>query len=362
MLSLLYYLAVLPQDDPVALHEKFLRSTNSFRVDMSMKVSTTKAEGKGFFQIKRPTHLLFHMKWGASDFSFSCAGNENVAIERANKRYREYGAVGRLFVPETDISMTPQYGFPLPLLAGSLRALTPEQARFTNLGKGDFEGAKVNVVRSQFTTMGGKVTITAKIDPKGKLLEYSTTEGEGAQTVVTTLSFRNYVVGTALQDASFVTPIPKGFVPQTLPADNYPVNFQESMPLEGWKPVSGSGDLKSLAQNKVLFIAIGDPNCEVSVRAAGTVANLAKEVQAKGGVPVAISPALSSPQAVYTTIPNFYDPTGKIFARLRIPGTPMFFLVSPKGLVTRLWYGFNEEEAAEFTKDVLEWVDPKKGG
>jgi len=361
MLSLLFYVAIRPQEDPIAQHEKFLRSANSFKVDMTMKVSTSKDEGKGFFQIKRPAHLLFQMKWGASDFSFSCAENENVAIEREIKRYREYGAVGRLFVPETDISLTPQYGFPLALLAGSLRALTPERARFTNVGTGQFDGAKVNVVQSKFATMTANVTLTAKIDTKGKLVEYSIAEGDGPQAVVTTLSFRNYVINPTLKETSFLTPIPKGFVPQTLPADNYPINFGETMPLDGWKPVSGSADLKGLANNKVLFVVIGDPNCEVSLRAAKTVAGLAKDVEAKGGVSVAICPASSAPQPIYTTVPNFYDPTGKLYARLRTPGTPMFFIVSPKGLITRVWLGFDPEKAGEFVKDALEWVDPNRG-
>ena len=362
MLSLLLYIAIRPQDDPVARLEKFLRSTSSFRVDMSMKVSSSEAVGKGSFQIKRPAHLLFTMKWGASDFSFSCVENESVAIERQTKRYREYGAVGRLFTPEPDISVTPQYAFPLPLLAGSLHALTPERVKFANMGTSDFEGVKVDNVRARFTTAAGILTITAKIDPQGKLIEYSTTMGEGTESLSVTLSFRNYLIGTEFKDASFHTPIPKGFAPQTLPADPSPIDVGEKMPLDGWKPISGSRELKGIAQNKVLFIAIGDPACEVSARAARTVANLAKEVEAKGGASVAICPAAQSPKPVYTTIPNFYDPTGKVFARLRTPGTPMFFLVSPRGLVTRVWYGFDNGQAAEFTKDALEWVDRKKGG
>jgi hypothetical protein len=362
MLSLLFYIAVRPEGDPVTRFEKYMRSVSSLKVDMDLKVSGVKEIGNGYFQAKQPNFVLWVMKWGPSDFSFSSAGDEIVAIEKFKKVYREYGAVGRLFIPESDISSTPEYGFPLPLLSGSLTSLLPNGVHFSGQGKALVEKVPVDVVRAEFTTPSAKVTVQAKVDEKGRLLECVTTYGGGGPSQIRTLTFKNYRANQALSEASFRTPIPKGFTPQTLPADAFPVNFGERMPLDGWKPVSGSGDIKTLAQNKVLFVAIGDPNCEVSVRAAKTVASLAKDVEAKGGISVAICPASSSPQPVYTTIPNFYDPTGKIYPRLRAPGTPMFFLVSPKGLVTRVWYGFDEAQAAEFVKDALEWVDPKKGG
>lgn len=362
MLSLLFYIAVRPQDDPEARFEKFIRSATSLRVDMRMKVSGVSDIGKGYFMAKRPDHVLWVMKWGKSDFSFSSAGNEIVAIEKSNRLYRQYGAVGRLFVPESDISSTPEYGFPLALLSGSLLPLVPDGMRFTSAGKTTINGVSADVIKAAFATPNGRVTVTASIDAKGKLMECTTAYGEGPTQETRALTFTNYAVNKHLSDALFKTSVPKGFISQTLPGDAYPINVGEKMPLEGWKPVSGSGDLKALSQNKVLFIAIGDPHCEVSVRAARTVANLAREVEAKGGAAVAICPTSSSPQPVYSSLSNFYDPTGKVFDRLRTPGTPTFFLVSPRGIVTRVWYGFDTGQAAEFVKDALEWVDSKKGG
>jgi hypothetical protein len=34
----------------------------------------------------------------------------------------------------------------------------------------------------------------------------------------------------------------------------------------------------------------------------------------------------------------------------------MFFLTTSKGIVTRVWYGFDPAGAEEFKKDALDWV------
>ena len=360
MLSLLFYFAVGPQEDAAARFEKFMRSANSLKVDMGLKVSSVAEQGKGLFQMKRPEHLLFAMKWRMSDYSFSIAGEQCVAIERGSKVFREYGAIGRYFLPEPDISATSEYAFPLPLLTGSLRFVVPTGVKFVAAGKTTFDGAPADLVRAQYTVPGTNVTVEGKIDKQGKLLEFTTKYG-GDEPQIRSLSFRNYRVNPTLSDSSFVTEIPVGYTARTLPPDSHPIEFGESWPMDNWMPVSGSGNLKALAQNRVLFIAIGDPDCEASMRSVRAIDALAKRIEDKGGVSVAICPSQSSPKPVYKSVPNFYDPTGRLFSRLRIPGTPIFYLVSPKGTVTRLWYGFDSAQSAEFAKDVLEWVDPNKG-
>ena len=358
MLSLLLFVAVQPQNDAVSRFEKYMRSATTLRVDMGLKGSSEPGVGKGSFLIKRPGHVLFQMKWGASDYVFSCMPDESIALEKGKKLYREYGAVGQLFLPEPDISSTPEYAFPLPLLAGSLRALAPQGTKFETVGK----SGSTDLVRAHFATPMADITIEAKIDATGKLLECTRTVHGMPKSDVTTQSFKNYVINKPVADASFAIEIPKEFVPQTLPDDSYPLNVEEKWPIEGWISVDGTASLKSIAQNKVLFIAVGDTTCEVSQRSVSAVDQLAKDVVVKGGAAIAICPTKSSPKPIYKGVPNFYDPSGKILQRLRAPGTPIFFLVSPKGYVTRVWYGFDGALTSEFVKDVLDWVDPKKGG
>src|SRR5688572_22975191 len=224
MLSLLFYIAVRPQDDPVARFEKYMRSATSLKVDMSLMLSGVKDIGRGYFQAKRPDHVLWVMKWGKSDFSFSSAGDEIVAIERSTKIYREYGPVGRLFIPEPDISSTPEYGFPLPLISGTLKSLIPDGVRFSTRGTSTVEKVPVDVIMAEFTSPSARVSVQAKVDAKGRLLESVTTYGDGASSQTRTQRFHNYSVNLPLSNASFATPVPKGFVSQTLPADAISVN------------------------------------------------------------------------------------------------------------------------------------------
>jgi hypothetical protein len=342
--------------------EKLVREAKTLQADIELHVSNQLLVGRGTIKMKRPSHLLFEMKWGPSDYSFHIASEEAVAIERSQKRYREYGSIGRYFIPENDFAATPQYGMPLPLLAGSIRSLTPPDVGFRWDRTDNVGGETVDVLVATFQTEGGPSTVVAKIAGDGRLVEYSSSAGSGPgeQTIRRVLS--NYKLNADLPDASFLKPVPTGFVPQTLPGDSFPINVGEKMPWEGWTAVGEAPPLPASASGKVTLVGITDVGCEPSIRAARTFATLAEQVKGKGGNAVALWLSPSAPsESIFRTVPNYVDPSGKVAALLRAPGTPMFLLVSPRGTVTRIWLGFDPSQTAAFMADVMAWADPSKG-
>lgn len=362
MISLIALAVFKPSEDPVERFDQFMRTAKSVSVDLELKVSASPAVGKGRFLMTRPGHLLYKMKWGPSDYSFSITPQLSVTIEHADKVYREYGAIGRFFIPENDISRSAEYGLPIPLLAGQLNALVPVGVSMKSGPKSTHAGATVDTAIGNYATQTSRVTVTAKIDSAGRLVQYETVHRSGSQTLSISLAFDNYRINPDLMPADFETPLPNGYVPESLPPGSYPLNVGERFSTEGWRPLSDGPSLRDLAAGKPLFLAISDVDCEVSQRSALMVDQLAKQIAAKGGASAALSLSSSPSQApIYRSIPNFYEPNGTADSRLRAPGTPMFLLVSPKGVVRRVWLGFDNSKSGAFVSDVLEWLTKPEG-
>ncbi len=359
MLTLLLLSVVKPADSPVDRFQNYMKGVKDLSVSLRMTVDKDPSVGTGFLRVNRPKHFVYRMKWSGHDYSFSINGPDALAIERSTKVYREYPG-GGFFIPEADISPVPDYGFPVALMAGSLRAMAPGGVQFKAEGKKDVDGVAVDQVTANWAIQFGSITLRAWIDAAGRLVGYERiVVGPNANTV--RMKIANYRINASPPASDFATPIPLGFVPETLPPDNYPLNVGERVPMKSWKPLTGNKSLASMTAKKIAFYAIGDPNCEVSRRSAATIQNLTKRVVAKGGTAVALSVDRSAKQtAVYRGLSTFFDPTGHGADDLRTPGTPMFLLTAANGRVTRIWYGFNVAKAAEFTADVLAWVEISK--
>jgi hypothetical protein len=362
MLSyLLLVTATAPSDDPAARFEKYMASAKTIQVDLNLTVAGSQHSGKGSVRIKRPGHMLFQMKWGLSNYTFSLTDKETVAIEHGARRYREYGSAGRLFAPDSDISNVPEYGFPLPIATGSIRSLVPPGTKYT-FSTTTFEGKPADEGRAKFTTQVGEVAVRVVVDASGRLLEYESAIASDPKSTTRRMRLSNYKINLPMTNESFRTPLPAGYSPQTLPGASYPLNNGEKMPLKGWKGIGGAPDMASLAAGKPVFVAIGDPDCAVTRRVASAVGEIGKAVRAKGGVAVGISLSPAGGQAaLFPGLPAYYDPSEALARELRAPGTPMFLLISSKGTVVRVWYGYDPAQRAKFVADVSEWVPQAKG-
>jgi len=357
MLSLIALAVVQPQDNPVARFDQFMSSAKSISVDLELSMSSTKEVGKGTLIIRRPDHLLFKMKWGPSNYSFSIMPDYVVTIEHGNKVYREYGPVGRFFVPDPDISRTPEYGLPIALLAGSLNAMMPDGYSMRPGEKSTHEGSTVDTATGRYSTQTAQVTITAKVDSAGRLVNAETVYAGGPNRLTINLKVSNYRINPELKDSEFATPLPSGYVPESLPPGSYPINFGEKFDFAGWSPLGDAGSLRDLTQGKPLFLAISDSDCEVSQRSTRMVDQLANQLRSKGVACAAITLDANAGQTpVFRTLPNYYDPNGKASDRLRVPGTPMFLFVDAKGIVQRVWLGYDNAKVNEFTADVVGWA------
>jgi hypothetical protein len=225
MLTLLLLTAVSQGADSVLQRNtSYMKAAKDLSVTLRMTVDGNPSVGQGHFRVKPSKSMVYRMKWDRYDYSFSIAGSEVVAIERGTKIYREYPDQGGLFVPEGDISPVPDYGFPIGLAAGSVRAMAPGGVAFKADGKKAVDGVECDQIVATWPIQFGTVTLRAQIDAAGRMLGYTkVVTGPNAHTV--NLKIGNYKVNQNLPLSAFATPIPLGFVPETLPTGKYPLDL-----------------------------------------------------------------------------------------------------------------------------------------
>jgi len=173
--------------------------------------------------------------------------------------------------------------------------------------------------------------------PDGRVVSVrrKVTGREGSRETVWTIS--NYSFPTNLGLASFVFPVPTGYVPNSVPRLVTPLQTGQKAPVSGWVDNNGkSVDLAAAAGHKPFLIAYIVPD----------------------GGPAQAS--LSSLHRLEAKVPVFVvgpgglrDPGGKNLKLLNPPGAPMFYLVGADGKVSKIWFGFDRADPSTFEADVV---------
>ncbi|MFQ3586907.1 MAG: DUF2092 domain-containing protein [Fimbriimonadaceae bacterium] len=336
MLSAIFVTAVAAPDASAMLArvDEFLRSSNRLAAEFRVTDSSMPGFGTGKMTVDRPSRVRTTIRWGASSYEYINDGRHLVELDHRNRLVAESRAVRTLAPPNR---LTESLGSFLPrmIVMGSVSALVPDNAKTTVTPVAD-GGTPTTQIRAFSEGPAGTLEITIRIDSENRpvFVKYLSDSVMGRSE--TTYRFSNFQVNPSLP-ADFFTPrIPVGYAPEFLSGFEWPRMPGEPFPTKGWNPVRGSNWVTA-TRNKRFLAFYGRADCAVTRRAMADFAAIDDAVRDGRISPVLLwegAPPVT-PWPVFIVTDEGRD------IELTAPGTPAFWLVDDKGIVTHLWYGWN---------------------
>ena len=314
----------------------------------------------GRFLMEKPERVLFTVSGAGLDYSFSSTEKGIVEIERSKRRYDEFPPQGKFVAPRSRISAAAGVGFPSVFVFGNLRSIWPDEATITFKGSEPLRGVKVDHVIATYAVARGEGRSDVYIDEAGRLLQLVLKTEIQGQTSSFTHEYLDYQTGP-LGLAAFLTPIPLGFVPHTLPATSTYLN--DGQPLLKTRLSDSAGRVVELKfEGKGALLAMTGPDCGPSARAQAMMRRLRDKAESLGWGYEEISTAVSAASAKTWTGASrvLFDPAGDTWDMLGAQGTPSLLLVDAKGRRLRYWYGFDPAQPKALEVEVGEAMEGKK--
>jgi hypothetical protein len=280
---------------------------------------------KGTFLIERPSRSLFTSFEGKDKFSASNTERGYVEIDTADRVYDESPSGGGIGVRSSRISSTSGLA-PNVILFTDLKRALPAGPTITVVGDAD---ELHGTAKSQM----GTTDVWATVDGQGEITRYRI-KSVGPQGSSDLIWNFNYSFPSHLSLASFLTPLPLGYLPYALPPEPTPLQVGSMVPSQGWRMGGQTVELLDLAHHHPFLLAILDdqPPSEMA-REILALHNLRVLVVGRGGLA---------------------DPSGDRLRLLNPPGAPMFYLVGGDGKVTNIWLGFDRSQSGSFIKSLLD--------
>jgi hypothetical protein len=148
--------------------------------------------------------------------------------------------------------------------------------------------------------------------------------------------FSNFSVPIDPPISAFLTPIPVGSEPRTVPRISFPMQKHQTAPVAGWVSPSGQTcNFQVLAGNKPFLLAVVGDESPPSDR-------FLKYIRDS-----------RSPVPIFVVGKGEYrDPDGSRLAKLNVTATPMIFRIGSDGKVQKLWLGFDGAHPSKFEQEM----------
>jgi hypothetical protein len=350
LLSLLLLLTPADADAVINRCDAFLRSAKTLSVRVEATTSGKLGKGVGSFTFRAPSEVAFKMKWGSEVYTYWGGAKGGLELEADSRAYDESIYSKASTGPLCRISDIATNGYPAMLLPGSLKRFLPEAGTKKVLGNEQIAGEPTDHLQISADGPSGKLEIDMWVRKDGALVKYGLSVASLGRTSKSSIVFTDYGVDKPLSAGTFVAAIPRGYMPHAFEDIPKPIEPGEVVPVTGWvDAVTGKpADLAKGPSGKRLLVVVA-ANCKPSARAIDAVRELSSSV------PVWVLNTTKTPSKAWAQsgLRLCHDPTGKNLAKLSAPGTPFFILIDAKGVVQRLWYGFEVNAAQAFKKDVL---------
>lgn len=338
------------QKDPFQRYDEFAKAHPAMQVHLTATVHRGDANGPtepavGMLRFVRPDLLLYRIRSESFDYSVSDTPKGYVEIENQSKVYDEFEDPGGLAIYDSEIAEVATMLAPRFLMMNHLKTVQVGGTAARPIREAGIFRGKAQVTSSgssdevyeKDTGSGGIAEMWVTIDAEGKIasVRRKITGPRGSIELNWQFTDYNFAPNTKLD--SFVTPLPAGYVPHTVPRLNIPLQIGRPAPLDGWTLPNGrSGNLLEAAGNKPFLIVYSAPGSVPGTESMKSVDRL------KGKLPIFV-------------IANggIKDPDGSRLKALNPPGSPMFYLVGKDGKVSKLWFGFDPTKASAFESDVL---------
>jgi hypothetical protein len=291
---------------------KLISGTKTLSVDLDVQLEGAPPIGHGTFVMASPDKLYFHLTIGKGDYTYAIHNGQAIEIDKGQKIYDEYAVAG-LGEPEAYSSDWAVRYFPTVFL-------------------------------SEQTVLPAKF-----FDASGLVTRYVFNTQVGEKIVKTTVNFSNYKLDQPIPDSRFVANPPAEFDAVSTPRPAPPLQIGEILPAVHLTDGHGHAtDLVRALGGKTTLVALLDPQCAPSISAV----RFLKSVK---DVPIlALNDSANGKGLATSPLATYFSPAGGIAKVLRTPMTPLFYLVDGTGKISNVWYGFNSDDPAKFSKQVTD--------
>ena len=363
-MTLLLLLITQPSDadQVLARFTQYMTKANSLSVQVKAHPGGDKIVGTGTLTYQRPSRLLFDMTTKSGQYLYALNEEDGMELDRGQQMYDEFPSPGGLAVVPSSLSWVLAVGLPYPLLKTDLRKLVPPGTMWKLKSKATINGVVADVVAAHYE-QGDRGDVVASIDSAGRLLKLTIFRESPQGTVDLRYDLSNYISNPQVSASKFTLSIPKGYVPHSMPAAPDPIRAGEAVPLGSWSSTTANGrvDLASLARGKPVLVVVADADSAPSTSMLHALAASAQKTKDKGGVFAVVSTAKDKASAQRLGVSGtLYDPSGLKLRQLRLPGTPLVYLIGRDGKLVQAWFGYDPAADAAFQKEIADAL-PKAG-
>lgn len=336
MLSAILATAVASPNAPTMLArvDDFLRSANRLSIEFRVTDGNMPGFGTGKMTLDRPSKVRATVRWGASSYEYINDGRHLVELDHRNRLAAESRSIRTLAPPNR---LTESLGAFLPrmIVMGNFSGSIPENAKVTVSPVAD-EGTPATQIFARAEGPNGTFEMTVRIDSGNRPVFVKVVSDSVMGRSEMSYRFSNFLVNPALPPDFFAPRIPVGYAPEFLSGFEWPRVPGDPFPTKGWNPVRGS-NWTTATRGKRFLAFYGRSDCAVTRRTMADFPLIDDAVRAGRISPVLLwEGALpATPWPVFLVTDEGRD------IELTTPGSPAFWLVDDKGIVSHLWYGWN---------------------
>lgn len=329
-------------------YSKFMSNARTMAVDVKVKYSGTDSLGACHLVLSKPVSVKFSGQWGGTSFQYTQNPKGAIELDRSLGRYREYGRSSMILPPTGEVAKPAPIAFPGIVLVQDLRKVIPPGKAFT-LAKST-PGVKATTLECEFSIQGGRIHIWFKIDEFGRLIfSKQVRTGElGSDSLE--IYYSNWEVNKSYSPKLFEIEPPLGTRPDVLPTPPDSMTVGQPFPLsESVRTKAGWQKLSAIAGGRPLLLSVLGQSCPISrafhawlERNAVHFSNRAKLIHLATGTgkPFSGKILLAS------------QPSGSLWQKLNLPGTPGLYLIDTKGKIAKMWFGFDPAGNAALQKEI----------
>jgi hypothetical protein len=315
------------------------------KVAFSSNFSGQTAQGKLYLGQK--PRVRFSMQWPNTKYTFISSPRGAIEIDDAAKIYKVFRPVTVWAPPPSELAGAPSGYFPTPLIVRSVKSLAPPGSKYRIVPG----GGGYSTIETRFTNeRGGTSLVRLTFDGAGRLTKLREGSVDGASQVYSEITLSNYQFNPTLPESLFVATPPVGFVPDELPDERIEIQTGMKFPLTGWnvlRKAPGTNGLQP-AKGRFALIVTGPSSDPVTARTIKFLeANDARLQKMK------ITTWWALPKGGHASAKTgILQEQSNVMQKLELPSSPFWFLIDDRGVIIRMWNGFDPSNTRQYWKDI----------
>lgn len=346
-------------------YEQYRKEHPAISADWSLTAGGSPV-AQGSIMVDGAKRMLFKAANAGGSYSLSETERGVIELAPSEQEYEEESAIPMLAIPPSKLGPGASF-IPIPLIRTSFYF---PQLKYTVEPPITVDGETADVVSWTVMIEMRMVKFSLAVDSAGRVVRFSRGPAAGGgpsggpsggrtgspgmlvpkgarQRPGLVWTIRDYRTIPSPTWTAFYTPLPKGYVPYSMPPlTEIRISVDDAFPAVTWKTAGSTLDLKAAAGGKPEVIVITAPDCVPSQKALASLREIKADVPGVGFEAVSLARSPSEAHGLP------YDATGKASAAIGETSTPLFVLVDGTGKIRNLWTGFDPNSVGEFTKEI----------